>query len=205
MQNAKNLLHKYFDYLTKLKHIKLAFFLVLVVLLVTSYFFSSQTNNIFVRSSSYRNPGQELTNSNRLFCIILAMPDSYKSNTALVALSAWVHKCDNYRFISRLPNKLQARPINNTANRTDDGAGSFGNEIEEPLNILHPSGLYIDEYLKLTYKVFKAIREIYLKYFENGYDWYLKVYLLLFFFFLLAIVLIKFFVSYFHFYLIDVL
>jgi hypothetical protein len=184
IDNARNRLNEFVDYLIKFKYIKPVFVLIVVVVLVFSYFYSFQMTNIYTRfstpttiSNSEQSTSFDTSRPHRLFCIILATPNSYKSNTPMVLLSTWVHKCDNYRFISQLPISLQARPIYNTTNRTDDGAGSFGNEIDEPLNILHPSGLYVDEYMRLSFKVFYSIREIYLKYWKegyDGYDWYLK-------------------------------
>jgi hypothetical protein len=181
VSNVRDRFNEFVDYLIKFKYIKHIFSVILIVVLIVSYFYTFQITTIYnklLTPTTISHLEQQLGSSRnrppRLFCIILATPESYRSNTPLVLLSVWVHKCDNYRFISRLPTSLQARPINNTRNRTDDGSGSFGNEIEEPLNILHPSGLYVDEYMKLSFKMFFSIREIYLKYWKDGYDWYVK-------------------------------
>ena len=73
-----------------------------------------------------------------------------------------------------MPRSLQKNPkVNQSKGITAFDVADFGNELNEPLNVLHPSGLVVDEYMRLTHKVFYSIREIYLKH-VGKYDWYLK-------------------------------
>jgi hypothetical protein len=110
----------------------------------------------------------------KLFCIILATPKSFKGSSALNVLNTWVHKCDNYHFISKLPASLQTNPTDDKNNYKYQNKSFFGNEIGAPWNIMHPEGYFEnDEYRKLAWKVLYAFRSIYMKY-RSTYDWFLK-------------------------------
>lgn len=148
---------------------------------IPRYLFESLApNSLFINNNSSSNISTNESkielNKGRLFCLLLATPNSFKS-TVLTVLNAWVYKCDDYRFVSKLPLSLQANPslneILNNTNQSVEMSGLLGNEIGEPMNIMHPRGLVQDEYLKLPIKVYHALREIYAKH-GGSFDWYLK-------------------------------
>jgi hypothetical protein len=121
------------------------------------------------------------TRRHRLFCIIPATPSSFKSSKAFTVLNAWISKCDNYRFVVKIPVSLVASEesslslflFTNVTNKTKKMAFGYGKEVKEPVNLLHPLHLFKDEYAKLTYKMFYTIKDIYLKH-VGQYDWFLK-------------------------------
>jgi hypothetical protein len=113
------------------------------------------------------------TRQTRLFCIILATPNSFKSSKAFTILNAWANKCDNYRFVSKIPVSLLSSATANTTNRKNKTVFANGKEVNEPVNLLHPTEMVEDEYYKLTYKMFYTIKDVYLKY-SGHYDWFLK-------------------------------
>jgi type III secretory pathway component EscS len=175
MQNAVGLLRKYVKYLTRLEHIKFAFYIVLVTLLVTLYFYSSYFTESLYSLAKIAKQNANKTSSNRtyqtrLFCIILATPNSFKSSKAFTVLNAWANKCDNYRFVSKIPVSLVPSAAKNQTNKT---VFANGKEVNEPVNLLHPTEMLDDEYSKLTYKMFYTIKDVYLKY-SGQYDWFLK-------------------------------
>ena len=69
----------------------------------------------------------------------------------------WAKDCDKYFFILKYDSSLTTRQ-------------SY--EFNNPVPILQPAHLVVDEYKKLTDKVFRSFQAIYSKY--NDYDWYLK-------------------------------
>lgn len=89
----------------------------------------------------------------KIFCMILTTPNGYKDEKAQTILNVWASKCDNFKFITIIPDSL----------KSNKSLESF---------LLHPDGLHNDEYSKLTDKVLLSFRNIYKKF--NGYDWYLK-------------------------------
>jgi hypothetical protein len=117
------------------------------------------------------------THRNRLFCIIPATPDSFKSLKAFTVLNAWANKCDNYRFVLKIPVSLVKKAgMNASSNQASEMAFGNGNEVNEPVNLLHPIEMFKDEYAKLTSKMFFTIKDIYLKHIDQ-YDWFLKGFL----------------------------
>jgi hypothetical protein len=179
--------------------IRLLFLITLAFVLILCYLFSLQINSFYQGTVPrfYSNLANEdsLNATNqprianiraanrskglpRIFCVVLSTPNNFKITSALTALNTWVYKCDNYHFIAKLPNKLSSNPIEeeNGVSKYKNAylTNFFGNEIGEPLNILHPEGYFEeDAYMKLTYKVLYAIRSIYMKHYGN-YDWYIK-------------------------------
>jgi glycoprotein-N-acetylgalactosamine 3-beta-galactosyltransferase len=67
----------------------------------------------------------------------------------------WAQQCDNYAFFAKL----------NTSKQSEQ-------HLRSKFSILEPVGLVVDEYEKLSLKVFATFRDTYSKY--GHYDWYLK-------------------------------
>ena len=71
--------------------------------------------------------------------------------------NTWAKDCDKYRFILKFNSSL---------------ATNESYEFNDPFPILQPAYLEVDQYDKLTDKVYRSFQAIYSKY--NDYDWYLK-------------------------------
>jgi hypothetical protein len=172
------------------------FLIILVFVVIICYSFTLQINSFYnatlprFYSSLVNSPNSTDTIQNassrprkskrlpRLFCIILAMPNNFKTTSAMTALNTWVYKCDNYHFISKISSTLSSNPIEETDGvskyKYNNFSNFFGNEIGEPLNVLHPEGYFEEDvYMKLTHKVLYAVRSVYMKHYGK-YDWYLK-------------------------------
>jgi len=94
----------------------------------------------------------------RIFCIILSAIKNLETKARLTH-DAWASKCDNRAFISLIP----------------DQEPSFERVAiiyKKYFNTLKPEGLIIDKYSKLTAKIYKAFKDVYLN--HKNYDWYLK-------------------------------
>jgi hypothetical protein len=115
-----------------------------------------------------------------LFCLILTKKGDLDLK-ATIAYESWIHKCDNYRFLTILPDQspndveydyfydLNTAYILNNSSKL--------NLIEyrqkfKYIKLLQPPGLVNDSYRKLTDKVYLAYKYIYKKY--PNYQWYLK-------------------------------
>ena len=98
---------------------------------------------------------------NKLFCIIFTAPHKFYELLPLAAFHVWARKCDDYRFISVMPNNT---------NFTTWKFNSY--QIEAPIRILQPDGLESENYDNLTYKVLFAFKHVYKEF--GSYDWYLK-------------------------------
>ncbi len=122
---------------------------------------------IFCKKSSQINeqhaPSTKDTHYGRLkiLCIIFTCPKKIAENRLLTVLNIWARKCDNYRFVTLIPNGT-----NLTRTRNDSV------EIEEPFHIMQPQGLVKEKYQELSHKVFLTFRQIYQDFDEH--DWYLK-------------------------------
>jgi hypothetical protein len=98
----------------------------------------------------------------KLFCIIFSCPKKFGENRPLTVLNIWARKCDNYRFVTIIPNDDYA-----TTRKRDKSL-----EINKPFNIMQPKGLYREKYQELSRKVFLTFKQVYQEFDE--YDWYLK-------------------------------
>jgi hypothetical protein len=100
--------------------------------------------------------------SHKIFCIIITAPQKFKDNRPLTVLNVWARKCDNYRFITVIPNisNVETNKIYKTR------------EIGSPLNLMQPRELVSENYHELTDKVFGAFKRIDHEF--GNYDWYLK-------------------------------
>jgi glycoprotein-N-acetylgalactosamine 3-beta-galactosyltransferase len=72
----------------------------------------------------------------------------------------WAKDCDKYFFITKFENNSKTTTNN------------ISYEYTEPFPILQPAFHDAELYTKLTDKVYKTLRDVYLRY--NDYDWYLK-------------------------------
>ena len=98
-----------------------------------------------------------------IFCLILTTSKNF-DRKARVVYESWAKHCDNYKFISLLPNYIVTDGQSNKTN--------YGILLDYGFDILQPPGLENDTYRKLTDKVFLSFKYISQKY--NDYDWYLK-------------------------------
>lgn len=96
-----------------------------------------------------------------IFCIVKTHPNNIKINKTQTIYNVWVHKCDNYRFISIIPEYF----VSSTAKL--DKAEL---EVNEPFHILQPKFLANENHDNLTPKMYNAIVSIYARF--SDYDWY---------------------------------
>ncbi len=135
--------------------------------LITIVFFALFTlANIVVYTHKFRATSNEirklsLKREPRLFCIIFTAPKKFGEQRPFTVLNVWATKCDNYRFVTVMPNGT---------NFTRTKSESL--EIGEPFNIMQPRGFVKENYWKLTNKVFLTFKQVYEEF--GDYDWYLK-------------------------------
>jgi glycoprotein-N-acetylgalactosamine 3-beta-galactosyltransferase len=101
----------------------------------------------------------------RIFCFILTQSSSIATKAKAV-YNAWVHKCDNYKFVLKFPANLTKN------NEILNFAMSMKNESIELNDLVEPMAFGEDKYKVLTTKVYLTLVHLYRKY--NYYDWYLK-------------------------------
>jgi hypothetical protein len=125
--------------------------------------------NIIVYNRSHEtkppaNAAKKLTTRRepRIFCIIFTAPKKFGEQRPFTVLNIWATKCDNYRFVTVMPNGT-----NYTRTKSDSL------EIGEPLNIMQPRGFVKENYWKLTSKVFMTFKQLNDEY-GSEYDWFLK-------------------------------
>lgn len=109
--------------------------------------------------------GQPVEKKVKIFCFILT--HEKKLERAKIVGDTWAKKCDNFKFILKIPDNIKDDSIINFGMIKRDDFG--GVELN---NLLEPPGIKNDTYRKLTDKVYSAMRYIFLKY--PYYDWYLK-------------------------------
>lgn len=101
-----------------------------------------------------------------IFCIILTQPANFLTKT-LAVNKTWAPECDNYRFISTIPDIYlkSSSPSILVSNSSSD--------TNHPFPILQPHG-YTKElaYKNLTAKVYASFIAVYERF--PNYDWYLK-------------------------------
>jgi len=94
----------------------------------------------------------------KIFCIIMTTANNLELK-ARVIYDSWASKCDNHVFVSFIPHHTP----------------SFERvelKYKNIFNVLKPEGLMIDQYDKLTDKVYKSFKDVYIN--HRNYDWYLK-------------------------------
>jgi len=90
----------------------------------------------------------------RIFCMILTIKANIETKAKTINRT-WAKDCDKYYFIAKL---------SEDTNQT--------NLYSDPLPILEPADFVQEVYGKLTDKVYRTFKELYLN--HNEYDWYLK-------------------------------
>ena len=95
----------------------------------------------------------------RIFCIILTQHKNLETK-AKATYDTWAHKCDNHSYITQIhvTHKSEARAEFQIVNKS--------------LIVLKPEKLHVENYQKLTDKVYAAYEDVYLH--HPHYDWYLK-------------------------------
>jgi hypothetical protein len=150
------------------------FKLTVLFVLCSIFLFSIYLNNL-----DYFKQTENTIVDKFLFCIILTKKSDLDLK-ATIAYESWIHKCDDYRFLTILPDES----INveykyyydlNTAYILNNSSKLNIIEYKQKfkyIKLLQPPGLVNDTYKKLTDKVFMAFKYIYKKY--PNYQWYLK-------------------------------
>ena len=106
----------------------------------------------------------------KLFCIILTSDKSYKKKAKII-YESWANKCDDYRFITMVPNDIKSK-INNNNSTNEFKNKSIEFNYDEKLKFLQPADLIHDSYEELTSKVYHTLKDVYKR--HNNFDWYLK-------------------------------
>ncbi|RNA10231.1 glyco -N-acetylgalactosamine 3-beta-galactosyltransferase 1-like isoform X3, partial [Brachionus plicatilis] len=93
-----------------------------------------------------------------VFCLIKTHPKNIKINKTLNIYRVWAHKCDNYRFVTLLPEHLRPKNVSETI------------EVFENFYMIQPKGLIRETHSNLTLKIYYSMIYIY----KNlpSYDWY---------------------------------
>jgi len=108
----------------------------------------------------------EITKHNKkLFCIILTKKTNLFNDTHLI-YKAWARKCDNFRFITTLPDELITK-------KSDSQKGIEVRIYNNLIHLLQPPGYIHDKYEKLTDKVYLTFKYLHENKY-NDYEWYLK-------------------------------
>ena len=113
--------------------------------------------------SHKRNKNQS---SNGIFCIVLTSVNNLDSKS-YVAYKSWVKKCDNYKFITLIPESIK-----NSSKYSMNDSKSLEMKYDDYFDILQPADLVHDVYDELSTKVFLTFRDVFQRY--NNYEWYLK-------------------------------
>ncbi|CAF1090432.1 unnamed protein product [Brachionus calyciflorus] len=119
------------------------------------------------QNSSNQPELKNVSNLPRVFCILLTSEKNLNTKAKSI-YEIWANQCDNFKFISLIPDELLTHnSSNNTSNST------YLQLDKNYVNSwLQPPGLKEDTYDKLTTKVYLAYKHIYQLY--PDYDWYLK-------------------------------
>jgi hypothetical protein len=162
--------------------IKLFFFLIvfaITILFATLFYVSSFSLKVLLPTNQTKS-----NNKLRLFCIILTEKKSLDFK-APVAVEAWAHKCQDYRFLTLLPddlnqsiveNKHEVQHKYNLARLRYDSTAKIYTQKLTHIKLLQPPGLVNDTYAKITDKIYLAFKYIYNEHrkADNQFDWYLK-------------------------------
>ncbi|CAF1125383.1 unnamed protein product [Brachionus calyciflorus] len=93
-----------------------------------------------------------------VFCLIKTHPNNIKINKSLIVYKIWAHKCDNYRFITLIPNNLE--PI-----KKKDVL-----EVYDQFYMIQPSFMQAESHGNLTLKMYYSMLYVYRSF--PSYDWY---------------------------------
>jgi hypothetical protein len=157
--------------------IKLVNFFKLIVLFVLCSILSF---TIYLNNINYFEQKEKIIVDHFLFCLILTKKSDLDLK-ATIAYESWIHKCDDYRFLTILPDEAnnKSSEFNHKYNLTSfisiDGFKSKLIKYKQKfkyIKLLQPPGFVSDVYKKLTDKVYLAYKYIYKMY--PNYKWYLK-------------------------------
>jgi hypothetical protein len=150
-------------------------FFQMVIFVVFSIFIYIQILSNFDHSKKLKK-----INDHILFCIVLTTTSNLDLK-ATIAYESWINKCDDYRFITVLPN-ISTNEIEYNYEYDLKSAYAINNSSKlnsityrqkfKYIKLLQPPGYNNDSYRKLTDKIFLACKYIYKKY--PNYKWYLK-------------------------------
>ena len=153
---------------------KLKKILFILVFVISIYIIVTVNTDFFLKHTFY------YRKENFLFCIILTKKSDINFK-APISYESWIHKCDDYRFLTILPDEAnnKSSEFNHKYNLTStismDGFNSKVIRFKQKFNyikLLQPPGFVNDVYNKLTDKVYLAYKYIYRMY--PNYKWYLK-------------------------------
>lgn len=143
------------------------FFLITTLTVLLLYFNSvnkvSYFDNILLASPNLNQTKFEI-NKNGIFCLVKTTPGSLANNKTLTTYNIWVSKCEDYRFVTVIPDEFKNEKYNFST------TFSVHSEIRKPFRVLQPQGLITEKYGNLTDKVFSAVEYIY-KHIKH-YEWY---------------------------------
>ncbi|CAF0973845.1 unnamed protein product [Brachionus calyciflorus] len=126
---------------------------------IKTVFYQPEEKNISLSTDNWIYPDEDLTkNLPSVFCLIKTHPNNIKINKTLNIYKVWARKCDNYRFITLLPEHL--RPKNSSE--------TF--EVFENFYMIQPKGLVRESHGDLSLKVYYSMIYAYQKF--KPYDWY---------------------------------
>jgi hypothetical protein len=130
---------------------KIKFFIYLIqFILITTFisyiFIKNDTSTTYTKVDIISNdkifhiPPSKFTGENfkssrrpKLFCFILSSSKNCLNGKAKIIYESWAHKCDNYKFVSVIPEEIRLR---NESYITENGT-----EFNNGFDILQPPGL----------------------------------------------------------------
>ena len=130
-------------------------------------FFYNNHQFKFNSFSMYRYSHMEKEKSPRIFCMIPTQPD-YIARVKAVH-DAWALKCDEYKFITVIPDNWFNESNVFITNETKLNGFEF--EYQN-ISFLQPMNFTFEIYNRLTDKLYKTFKYLYKNY--NDYDYYLK-------------------------------
>ena len=115
--------------------------LFLSILLVMSYLRSKKIeySNEYELKNEYSNNNKIITidndnvKSKYLFCLIKTTPEALKTNKTLTVYNVWASRCNNYLFVTLIPDELLNKSTKYGEHR----------EIQMPFFLLQPEGLKV--------------------------------------------------------------
>ncbi|CAF0985930.1 unnamed protein product [Brachionus calyciflorus] len=121
----------------------------------------NEVKEITSSSSSATSSPQTQNNLPTVFCLIKTHPANIKINKTLNIYRVWGHKCDNYRFITLLPEELRPQNPTDTV------------EVFDNFYMIQPKGLVRENHDDLSLKLYYSMIYVYEKF--PFYDWYYLV------------------------------
>ncbi|CAF0936480.1 unnamed protein product [Brachionus calyciflorus] len=94
-----------------------------------------------------------------IFCIIKTHPKNIEIKKTLNVFLVWGHKCDNYRFVTLLPDHIRS-----------DKSSLETVEVFDQFYMIQPKGLSVEDHANLTLKLYYSMVYVYEKF--PNFDWY---------------------------------